>query len=171
MSLRWLWEQGTEALSLEIQPALCPVCQKGLYRNNTFLTGGWGRCAVCTEVVHYSCLGGGKIFKHRPRICRDCQAGRVRDGQKMPVPPKPPAPSDATAVESAAAASEPVLIPPATSPARPEPAKTGSLPLTPALPGSAKTDPSPVASAQIDAAAVESAAAALDTAPGSSSSP
>ena len=105
MSWRWLWEQGTEALTLEIQPALCPVCQKGLYRNTTFLTGGWGRCAVCTEVVHYSCLGGGKIFKHRPRICRDCQAGRVRDGQKMPFPPRPSAQTDAAAAESAAVAS------------------------------------------------------------------
>ncbi len=105
MSWRWLWEQGTEALTLEIEPALCPVCQKGLYRNITFLSGGWGRCAVCTEVVHYSCLGGGKIFKHRPRICRDCQVCRVRDGQKMPFPPKPSAQSDAAAVESATATS------------------------------------------------------------------
>src|SRR5436190_5392688 len=119
MSWRWLWEQGTEALTLEIEPAFCPVCQKGLYRNTTFLSGGWGRCAVCTEVVHYSCLSGGKIFKHRPRICRDCQVGRVRAGQKMPFPPKPAAQPDAAAVESATAASEPVLIPPAISPAHP----------------------------------------------------
>src|SRR5437660_11467284 len=91
MSWRWLWEQGTEALTLEIEPALCPVCQKGLYRNITFLSGGWGRCAVCTEVVHYSCLGGGIIFKHRPRLYRDCQEGRGRGGQKMRFPPIPPA--------------------------------------------------------------------------------
>ena len=158
MSWRWLWEQGTEALTLEIEPAFCPVCQKGLYRNTTFLSGGWGRCAVCTEVVHYSCLGGGKIFKHRPRICRDCQVGRVRDGQKMPFPPKPSAQSDA------AAASEPVLHPPAISPARPEPAmkegssaiaparpepaKTGSLPTAPAHPEPAKTGSLPTAPAR-----------------------
>src|SRR5438093_1945943 len=149
MSWRWLWEQGTEALTLEIEPALCPVCQKGLYRNITFLSGGWGRCAVCTEVVHYSCLGGGKIFKHRPRICRDCQVGRVRDGQKMPFPPQPAAQSDAAAVESATAASEPLLHPPAISPAHP---------------GSAKTDPSPVGSAETDRSPLGTGSSAIEPA-------
>jgi hypothetical protein len=79
-------KQGIETLTLEVQPALCPVCAKLLYRNVTFLTGGWARCSICTEVVHYSCLSGGTIFKHRPRICLDCKAGRVRPGQSMPTP-------------------------------------------------------------------------------------
>src|SRR5437660_9802118 len=39
-------EQGIETQTLEIQPATCPVCRKGLYRNITFLTGGWARCSV-----------------------------------------------------------------------------------------------------------------------------
>jgi hypothetical protein len=156
MSWRWLWEQGTEALTLEIEPAFCPVCQKGLYRNTTFLSGGWGRCAVCTEVVHYTCLGGGKIFKHRPRICRDCQVGRVRDGQKMPFPLKPSAQSDAAGVGSAAAASEPVLHPPAISPARPEPAKKeGSSAIAPARPEPAKTGSLPTAPARPEPAKKE----------------
>ena len=149
MSWRWLWEQGTEALTLEIEPAFCPVCQKGLYRNTTFLSGGWGRCAVCTEVVHYSCLGGGKIFKHRPRICRDCQMGRVRAGQKMPFPPKPAAQSDAAAEESATAASEPVLILPGISPAHP---------------GSAKSDPSPAASAETGRSSLGTGSSAISPA-------
>ena len=80
-------DQGIDGLTLEVQPAVCPVCHKGLYRNVTFLTGGWARCSVCTEVVHYRCLAGGAIFKARPRICMDCKAGRVRAGQHMPVPP------------------------------------------------------------------------------------
>jgi len=83
-------EQGIETLTLEIQPALCPVCRKVLYRNITFLTGGWARCSICTEVIHYTCLSGGIIFKKRPRVCRDCKAGRVREGQTMPVPPSAP---------------------------------------------------------------------------------
>lgn len=89
-------------MTLKIQPATCPVCRKGLYRNVTFLTGGWSRCTVCNEVVHYKCLSGGKVLKDRPRMCLDCKAGRVRAGQRMPVPatappaeaaePAPPAP-------------------------------------------------------------------------------
>jgi hypothetical protein len=129
MSVRWLWEQGTEALTLLIEPASCPVCRKGLYRNITFLTGGWARCARCSEVVHYSCLSGGRILKRRPRICQDCKAGRVREGQKMPASP-PKAPDSPMA------------------PARPEPAETGSSPMAPARPGSAETKPVPVAPAR-----------------------
>lgn len=79
-------KQGIETLTLEVQPALCPVCAKVLYRNVTFLSGGWSRCSICTEIVHYSCLSGGTFFKHRPRICLDCKAGRVRPGQTMPTP-------------------------------------------------------------------------------------
>jgi hypothetical protein len=82
-------EQGIETLTLQVQAASCPVCHKGLYRNITFMTGGWARCAICSEVVHYACLSGGRIFKERPRICLDCKAGRVRGGQQMPAaPPK-----------------------------------------------------------------------------------
>jgi hypothetical protein len=92
-------EQGIETQTLEIQPATCPVCRKGLYRNITFLTGGWARCSKCNEVVHYACLSGGKFLKDRPRLCADCKTGRVRPAQKMPIPlpesapvaPAPPA--------------------------------------------------------------------------------
>ncbi|HEV8242976.1 MAG TPA: hypothetical protein VGQ07_03200, partial [Nitrospirales bacterium] len=83
-------EQGIETQTLEIQPATCPVCRKGLYRNVTFLTGGWARCTVCNEFVHYGCLSGGKFLKDRPRLCADCKAGRVRPSQRMPVPPPKP---------------------------------------------------------------------------------
>lgn len=136
MSVRWLWEQGTEALTLLVEPASCPVCRKGLYRNITFLTGGWARCARCSEVVHYSCLSGAKIFKRRPRICRDCKAGRVREGQKMPAsPPKAPGPTIAPAITP----SQPPALPhpPGIAPARPEPAKTGDGSAPPTDSGSA----------------------------------
>jgi hypothetical protein len=94
-------EQGIENMTLEIQPATCPVCRKGLYRNVTFLKGGWSRCTVCNEVVHYVCLSGGKVLKDRPRICLDCKAGRARAGQRMPSPPA--APSAETAEPAAPA--------------------------------------------------------------------
>lgn len=97
-------DQGFDAISLEIQPALCPVCGKGLYRNVTFLTGGWARCSVCTEVVHYTCLAGGRFLKYRPRICADCKAGRVRQGQKMPLPPEPQRAEAAETVSAGSAA-------------------------------------------------------------------
>jgi hypothetical protein len=115
-----MWEQGTEALSLAIQPASCPVCQKGLYRNITFLTGGWARCAVCSEIVHYNCLSGPKFFKHRPRVCEDCKAGRIRAGQKMPGPPllRPPAHLANPVPEAASTA--------------PQPEPTSSQPVAPA---------------------------------------
>jgi len=80
-------EQGIEHLTLEIQPATCPVCGKGLYRNITFLKGGWTRCRICDQFVHYSCLSGGLLLKDRPRVCVDCKAGRVRAGQQMPSAP------------------------------------------------------------------------------------
>ncbi len=83
-------EQGIETQTLAIQPATCPVCRKGLYRNVTFLTGGWARCSQCNEVVHYACLSGGKFLKDRPRFCVDCKAGRVRPAQTMPIPPPKP---------------------------------------------------------------------------------
>lgn len=95
-------EQGIENQTLEILPAICPVCHKSLYRNVTFLTGGWARCSACNEVVHYSCLSGGRFLKDRPRFCVDCKAGRVRAGQTMPAPNPgssitPPENSDASA--------------------------------------------------------------------------
>ncbi|TSA04442.1 MAG: hypothetical protein D4R81_01725 [Nitrospiraceae bacterium] len=79
-------KQGIETQTLEIQPTTCLVCRKSLYRNVTFLTGGWARCSQCNEVVHYACLSGGKFLKDRPRFCADCKAGRVRPFQTMPVP-------------------------------------------------------------------------------------
>src|SRR2546428_7442613 len=83
-------KQGIELLTLEIQPTSCPVCRKVLYRNITFFTGGWARCTVCNEMVHYACLSGGRFLKDRPRICIDCKQGRVRPAQKMPMPPPQP---------------------------------------------------------------------------------
>src|SRR5256712_12002671 len=71
-------EQGIETQTLEIQPATCPVCRKGLYRNITFLTGGGGRCSQCNEVVHYACLRGGGFLKGRPRGFVGCRAGAGR---------------------------------------------------------------------------------------------
>ena len=96
-------EQGIETQTLAIQPSSCPVCREGLYRNVTFLTGGWARCSVCTEVVHYACLSGGAFLKDRPRICLDCKVGRIREGQRMPAPPQP-APSPTLAAAPAEAA-------------------------------------------------------------------
>jgi len=83
-------KQGIELLTLEIQPTSCPVCRKVLYRNITFFTGGWARCTVCNEMVHYACLSGGRFLKDRPRVCIDCKQGRVRPAQKMPMPPPQP---------------------------------------------------------------------------------
>ncbi len=60
---------------LGIEPRTCKVCEKGLYRNVTFLRGGWSRCTICDKFVHYSCLAGGKVkfFKVRPRVCKACR--------------------------------------------------------------------------------------------------
>src|SRR5438445_55457 len=55
-------EQGIETQTLEIQPATCPVCRKGLYRNITFLTGGGARGSQCNEVVHSAWLRGGSVL-------------------------------------------------------------------------------------------------------------
>jgi hypothetical protein len=110
-------KQGIETQTLEIQPATCPVCRKSLYRNVTFLTGGWARCSQCNEVVHYACLSGGKFLKDRPRFCVDCKAGRVRPAQTMPVlPPRPKEPAP-EAVAVAAPASPAPPAPLAASPA------------------------------------------------------
>jgi len=60
---------------LGIEPRTCRVCNKGLYRDVTLLKGGWARCTVCNEFVHYCCLAAGKsgVFKARPRVCQACQ--------------------------------------------------------------------------------------------------
>ncbi|TLY35427.1 MAG: hypothetical protein E6K60_10710 [Nitrospirae bacterium] len=106
MGLRWR-DQGIETQTLAIQPAICPVCHKGLYRGITFLTGGWGRCVTCNEVVHYGCLSGGKFRKGRPRVCKNCKAGRVREHQRMPVPPPAAVSAPAVSVSVAPSASPP----------------------------------------------------------------
>ena len=65
---------------LGIEPRSCKVCSKGLYRNMTFLRGGWARCTVCDEFVHYSCLARGKVkfLKRRPRVCKTCFSSQER---------------------------------------------------------------------------------------------
>ena len=65
------------------------VCKEGLYRNKTFLSGGWSRCALCDEFVHYSCLASGKVsfLKARPRVCKSCRAAQTG----MPAAPAVPA--------------------------------------------------------------------------------
>ena len=65
-----------ESLVLGIEPEACGVCGEGLYRNHTLLRGGWSRCSLCQQFVHYSCLASGKIsfLKMRPRVCQTCQA-------------------------------------------------------------------------------------------------
>ena len=65
-----------ESLLLGIEPESCGVCGVGLYRNHTMLRGGWSRCSLCEQFVHYSCLASGKIsyLKRRPRVCKTCDA-------------------------------------------------------------------------------------------------
>jgi hypothetical protein len=67
-----------EPMLLGIEPRNCTVCKEGLYRNKTFFTGGWSRCALCDEFVHYSCLASGKVsfLKARPRVCKTCRAAQ-----------------------------------------------------------------------------------------------
>ena len=64
-----------EPMLLGIEPRTCRVCLKGLYRDVTLLKGGWARCTVCNEFIHYCCLAAGKsgFFKARPRVCRTCR--------------------------------------------------------------------------------------------------
>ncbi len=78
MSIRAFGGQW-EPLLLGIEPRACRVCGKGLYRNFTLFRGGWSRCTVCNEFVHYSCLAGGKakFLKQRPRLCKACQSGEA----------------------------------------------------------------------------------------------
>lgn len=73
-----------EPMTLPIEPRLCRVCREDLYRDKTMLRGGWSRCTVCDEFVHYSCLASGKVsfLKARPRICKPCRL--VQEGAAVP---------------------------------------------------------------------------------------
>lgn len=64
-----------EPMLLGIEPRICKVCKEGLYRNKTMFSGGWSRCALCEDFVHYSCLANGKVsfLKARPRVCKACR--------------------------------------------------------------------------------------------------
>ena len=75
-----------EPMTLPVLARLCRVCQEDLYRDKTMLRGGWSRCTVCDEFVHYSCLASGKVsfLKARPRVCKVCRA--VREGGLVPSP-------------------------------------------------------------------------------------
>jgi hypothetical protein len=75
-----------EPMLLGIEPRNCKVCKEGLYRNKTFFTGGWSRCSLCEEFVHYSCLANGKVsfLKVRPRVCKTCRA--AQEGTPSPSP-------------------------------------------------------------------------------------
>src|SRR6266850_7172905 len=75
-----------EPMLLGIEPRNCKVCKEGLYRNKTLLSGGWSRCALCDEFVHYSCLASGKVsfLKARPRVCKTCRA--AQEGAPSPSP-------------------------------------------------------------------------------------
>jgi hypothetical protein len=77
-----------EPMLLPIEPRHCKVCNQGLYRDKTLFRGGWSRCAVCDEFVHYSCLASGKVafLKARPRVCKVCRA--APDGASAPSAPK-----------------------------------------------------------------------------------
>ena len=83
-----------EPMLLGIEPRNCKVCQQGLYRDKTMLRGGWSRCAVCDEFVHYSCLASGKVsfLKARPRICKTCRAAEEQSKQVALPPSIEPAP-------------------------------------------------------------------------------
>ncbi len=68
-----------EPMLLGIEPRACAVCSKGLYRDMTLFRGGWSRCTVCDQFVHYSCLASGKVsfLKKRPRICKTCREAQA----------------------------------------------------------------------------------------------
>jgi hypothetical protein len=78
-----------EPMLLGIQARTCKVCGQGLYRNITFLRGGWSRCTVCDRFVHYSCLAAGatKFFKMRPRVCKLCREAQERSGAVLSAKP------------------------------------------------------------------------------------
>lgn len=77
---------------LGVKARNCKVCKEGLYRDKTLLRGGWSRCTICDEFVHYSCLASGKVsfLKARPRVCKTCrsvQEGVVQPSLKKGEPP------------------------------------------------------------------------------------
>ncbi|MEP6958660.1 MAG: hypothetical protein ABI980_08005 [Nitrospirota bacterium] len=74
-----------EPMLLGIEPRNCKVCKEGLYRNKTFFSGGWSRCTLCDEFVHYSCLASGKVsfLKVRPRVCKTCRT--AQEGTPSPL--------------------------------------------------------------------------------------
>ena len=85
-----------QPMLLGIEPRICKVCGKGLYRNFTFLRGGWSRCTICDAFVHYSCLASGvvKFLKQRPRVCKSCRAEHGqprRQGERLGAPSVPSA--------------------------------------------------------------------------------
>jgi hypothetical protein len=81
-----------EPMMLGVEARLCRVCREDLYRDKTMLRGGWSRCTVCDEFVHYSCLASGKVsfLKARPRVCKTCRS--VEEGSVAPSPKKDRAP-------------------------------------------------------------------------------
>ena len=80
-----------EPMLLGIEARQCKVCKEELYRNKTFLSGGWSRCALCEDFVHYSCLASGKVsfLKARPRVCKICRTAQESTPSS---PPKPAIP-------------------------------------------------------------------------------
>lgn len=81
-----------ESMLLGVEARLCRVCREDLYRDKTMLRGGWSRCTLCDEFVHYSCLASGKVsfLKARPRVCKTCrslQEGTVAPSLKKDGPP------------------------------------------------------------------------------------
>ncbi|MBL8037040.1 hypothetical protein ACYX34_03040 [Nitrospira sp. CMX1] len=84
-----------EPMTLPVQARLCRVCREDLYRDKTMLRGGWSRCTVCDEFVHYSCLASGKVsfLKARPRVCKTCRS--VQEGSAVPSPNKDGSPAAA----------------------------------------------------------------------------
>lgn len=75
-------------MTLPIEPRLCAVCKEDLYRDKTMFRGGWSRCTICDEFVHYSCLASGKVsfLKARPRVCKTCRS--VQEGIALPTSTK-----------------------------------------------------------------------------------
>ncbi len=82
-----------EPMLLGIEPRNCKVCKQGLYRDKTMFRGGWSRCTVCDEFVHYSCLASGKVsfLKARPRVCKTCRA--AQSGGRAPAAPQAETPA------------------------------------------------------------------------------
>lgn len=81
-----------EPMLLGVEPRLCRVCREDLYRDKTMLRGGWSRCTVCDEFVHYSCLASGKVsfLKARPRVCKTCRSAEAGNVQPVPTKEDPP---------------------------------------------------------------------------------